>query len=131
MIYPEVIAWYGALTVSQLTKDKDLNDRLVRKFDPFLSEPGSQNISRSPHVDYRVFGMLPLEIYLQTKDERYLAIGKDLADAQWSATTPDGITTEARYWIDDMYMIPAVQVQAFRATKDAKYLDRAALTMSS
>lgn len=131
VIYPEVIAWYGALTVSRLTKDKDLNDRLVRKFDPFLSEPGSQNISKSPHVDYRVFGMLPLEIYLQTKDERYLAIGRDLADAQWSATTPDGITSEARYWIDDMYMIPALQVQAYRATKDAKYLDRAALTMSA
>ncbi len=34
------------------------------------------------------------------------------------------ITAEPRYWIDDMYMIPAVQVQAFRATGDAKYLDR-------
>lgn len=28
-------------------------------------------------------------------------------------------------------MIPAVQVQAFRATGDAKYLDRAALTMTA
>lgn len=129
VIYPEVITWHGALTVAGLTGDTDLRDRLVRKFEPYLSEPGSKNISQSAHVDYRVFGVLPLEIYLQTKDERCLQLGQGLADAQWATTTPDGITTEARYWIDDMYMIPAVQVQAFRATKDAKYLDRAALTM--
>jgi polyribonucleotide nucleotidyltransferase len=47
------------------------------------------------------------------------------------AGTPDGITAEARYWIDDMYMIPAVQVQAFRATGEGKYLDRAALAMAT
>ncbi|RYD31301.1 MAG: glycosyl hydrolase, partial [Verrucomicrobiaceae bacterium] len=52
-----------------------------------------------------------------------------LADAQWENPTPDGITAEARYWIDDMYMIPLVQAQAFRATGEMKYLDRAALTM--
>lgn len=129
VIYPEVIVWYGSLTVADLTRDKDLQERLVKKFEPFLSEPGSLNISRKAHVDYRVFGVLPLEIYLQTKDERCLKIGRELADAQWEQTTPDGITTEARYWIDDMYMIPVLQVQAYRATKDAKYLDRAAKTM--
>ena len=129
VIYPEVITWYGALTVADLTKDTALRDTLVRKFEPFLTEPGSKHINPSAHVDYRVFGTLPLEIYLQTKDERCLKVGLGLADAQWEKTTPDGITAEARYWIDDMYMIPAVQVQAFRATKDAKYLDRAALAM--
>lgn len=129
VIYPEVITWYGSLTVAGLTKDEELRDRLIRKFEPFLTEPGSKNINQSAHVDYRVFGILPLEIYLQTKDERFLKIGLALADAQWEKTTPDGITAEARYWIDDMYMIPAVQVQAFRATHDAKYLDRAALAM--
>ena len=30
-----------------------------------------------------------------------------------------------------MYMITAVQVQAYRATKDSKYIDRAALTMAA
>ena len=33
-------------------------------------------------------------------------------------------------WIDDMYMLIIVQLQAYRATGDAKYLDRAALEMS-
>ena len=116
-------------TVAQLTGDTNLTARLIQKFEPLLTEAGAKRINRSTHVDYRVFGVVPLEIYLQTKDKRCLDLGLSLADAQWAKTTPDGITAEARYWIDDMYMIPAVQVQAFRATGEAKYLDRAALTM--
>jgi len=131
IIYPEAITWYGSLTVAQLTGDTNLTARLMQKFAPLLNEPGKQRINRSAHVDYRVFGIVPLEIYLQTKDNRYLELGLSLADAQWAKTTSDGITAEARYWIDDMYMIPAVQAQAFRATGDAKYLDRAALAMSA
>ena len=129
VIYPEVCTWYGSLTLAKLIKDQDLTARLIRKFDPLLTPDGSKKISPDAHVDYRVFGVVPLEIYIQTKDKRYLEIGLGLADKQWDKTTEDGITSEARYWIDDMYMIPAVQVQAFRATNDAKYLDRAALTM--
>jgi len=130
VIYPEVCAWYGGLTVAELTNDRDLKTRLIQKFDPLLTNRAKQ-ISPEPHVDYRVFGVVPLEIYLQTKQQQYLDLGKGLADKQWEKTTPDGITTEARYWIDDMYMITAVQVQAYRATYDAPYLDRAAITMAA
>jgi unsaturated rhamnogalacturonyl hydrolase len=129
VIYPEVIAWYGSLTVASLTQDQGLADRLVQKFEPLLSETGSKKINQSAHVDYRVFGALPLEIYMQNKDGRCRDLGLSLADAQWKNPTPDGITSEARYWIDDMYMIPLVQAQAYRATADTKYIDRAALTM--
>jgi unsaturated rhamnogalacturonyl hydrolase len=129
VIYPEVCAWYGSLTVAQLIGDTGLRDRLVRKFDPLLTPEGSKNVSPDAHVDYRVFGAVPLEIYLQTKRPRFLELGRSFADKQWETTTPDGITAEARYWIDDMYMITAVQVQAYRATGDARYLDRAAMAM--
>jgi unsaturated rhamnogalacturonyl hydrolase len=105
-----------------------LRTDLIRKFDPLLSTE-ARRIPVNAHVDDRVFGAAPLEIYLQTRDETYLTIGKTLADKQWSRTTPDGITTEARYWIDDMYMITAVQSQAYRATGDRVYLDRAAQAM--
>jgi len=131
IIYPEVCTWYGALTVAQLTQDKDLQSRLIRKFDQLMTPPDSSMISQSPHVDFRVFGTVPLEIYMQTKEAKYLELGKSFADHQWEKTTPDGITSEARYWIDDMFMITAVQVQAYRATGDAKYIDRAALAMSA
>lgn len=130
VIYPEVCAWYGSLTVAQLTNDQDLRKRLIEKFDPLLGEH-AQWISQEAHVDMRVFGLVPLEIYLQTKQPKYLDLGRGLADHQWDKTTSDGITAEARYWIDDMYMITAVQAEAFRATRDRKYLDRAALTMAA
>jgi unsaturated rhamnogalacturonyl hydrolase len=129
LIYPEVCTWYGALNVVESTKNKDLQNRLVQKFDRFLTAEGGKNISPAAHVDYRVIGIVPLEIYQQKKGERYLAFGRDLADKQWEKTTDDGITAEARYWIDDMYMITAVQMQAYRATGDKKYIERAAKTM--
>ena len=131
VIYPEVCAGYGALTVAELTKDKDLKRKLIQKFAPLWTADGQSRISLQAHVDYRVFGAVPLELYMQTKDQKYLALGKNLADQQWAKVTPDGITAEARYWIDDMYMITAVQVQAYRATGDMKYVDRAAVTMAA
>ena len=128
VIYPEVCTWYGALTTAKLSEDKDLQERLIARFDRFFDQDANR-ISPNAHVDYRVFGAVPLEIYLQNQDERCLDIGKGLADKQWAETTDDGITKEARYWIDDMYMISAVQTQAYRATDDMTYLDRSALTM--
>jgi rhamnogalacturonyl hydrolase YesR len=131
VIYPEVCAWYGSLTVAKLTNDNDLKARLIQKFDPLLTPGEAKRISQEPHVDYRVFGAAALEIYMQTKDRRFFDIGIGLANKQWEKTSPDGITAEARYWIDDMFMITAVQVQAYRATGDAKYIDRAAMTMAA
>lgn len=131
VIYPEVCAWYGGLEVARLTHDADLHKRLVAKYDVLLTPEGAKRISDDAHVDYRVFGIVPLEIGLLTQDAKFTAAGQYFADAQWAKPTADGITHEARYWIDDMFMSPAVQVQAYRATRDAKYLDRAALMMAA
>jgi unsaturated rhamnogalacturonyl hydrolase len=109
IIYPEVCAWYGALNVARLTGDTDLQARLVRKFDPLLTAESAKRISPQAHVDFRVFGVVPLEIFIQTTEQKYLDLGRGFADRQWETT--------------------AVQVQAFRATGDAKYLDRAARAM--
>jgi unsaturated rhamnogalacturonyl hydrolase len=145
IVYPEVCTWYGALTFAQHSGDKELASKLIRRFEPLLSSPGSALIHRERHVDYSMFGSLPLEIYLQTKDPKYLALGKSFADAQWDRLPPDvhvrdgmppeslaaGLTPETRFWVDDMYMITILQVQAFRATGDSRYLDRAALEMAA
>jgi len=130
-IYPEICGEYGSLKVAKQAGDTDLQKRLVRRFEPFLTPEGEKRFSRQAHVDYRVAGAVPLEIYRQTKNEQALALGLKLADAQWAKPTADGITHEARYWVDDMFMISAVQVQAFRATGEQKYLDRAALAMAA
>jgi len=126
LIYPEACAWYGALTVAALSRNNTLRDQAVERFHRFLGPEGDARISTNAHVDYRVIGIVPLEIYIQTKDPRCLDLGRTMADAQWENPTEDGLTREARYWVDDIYMISCLQAQAFRATGDKKYLDRAA-----
>ena len=97
----------------------DLQRRLVHKFDPLLTPEGSKNISPDAHVDYpRLRRGAPRDLHADPGTPRFLELGRSFADKQWETTTPDGITTEARYWIDDMFMITAVQVQAYRATGD-------------
>ncbi len=126
--YPESVAWYGALTFAQLSGDKDLTARLIQRFDPLFAEE-SNLVPEPNHVDSTVFGSVPLEIFIERKDRKYLELGQRLADKQWDNPTADGLTNQTRYWIDDMYMITLVEVQGYRATGDPKYLDRAALEM--
>ena len=129
IIYPEVCTWYGALTFAQLTHDTNLTQRLIQRFEPLFGEKASL-IPKPNHVDNTVFGTVPLEIYIETKEPKYLELGKSMAEAQWQDPTTDDLTRQTRYWIDDMYMITAVEVQAYLATRDRKYLDRAAHEMS-
>jgi unsaturated rhamnogalacturonyl hydrolase len=128
--YPEACAWYGSLTLAQRISNQNLTQQLVDKFDPLLTADGANHISTAADVDYRVFGIVPLELFIETGDCRYQSTGLKLADSQWQNTT-GGITSEARLWSDDMFMIAGLQVQAYRATGDTKYLDRAALTISN
>jgi rhamnogalacturonyl hydrolase YesR len=74
-------------------------------------------------------------LYIQTKDPNYLKMGLQFADKQWGSPegprvrpnhtgfTQRGLTWQTRMWIDDMFMITAVQSQAYRATGDRKYID--------
>src|ERR1035438_8911221 len=64
IIYPEVCAWYGALTFSQLSGDKDLTRRLIARFEPLLTPAESNLVPTERHVDFSVFGAVPLEIYI-------------------------------------------------------------------
>jgi rhamnogalacturonyl hydrolase YesR/catechol 2,3-dioxygenase-like lactoylglutathione lyase family enzyme len=129
IIYPEVCTWYGALTFARLSGDQELLDSLIKRFDPLLLPENAGLIERTPHVDFSIFGAVPLQIYLESKDKKYFDMGIWFADRQWENPRPDGLTQETRFWIDDMYMETLVQVQAFRATGDAKYLDRSSLEM--
>jgi unsaturated rhamnogalacturonyl hydrolase len=130
--YSEVCAWYGALTYAQLTHDDALRAELIKKYEPLM--PGGAEASRIPqrhHVDDSIFGIISLEIAIQTKDPKQLEIGKAWADRQWENPQPDGLSGETRYWIDDMYMLTILQLEAYRATGDKKYLDRDANEMVS
>jgi unsaturated rhamnogalacturonyl hydrolase len=128
--YSEVCAWYGALTFAQLTHDDALRQELIKKFEPLMPNGAeAERIPKRHHVDDEIFGVVPLEIAIQTKDPKYLAFGKSFADSQWNHPLPDGLSDETRYWIDDMYMLTMLQLEAYRATGDKKYLDRDAKEM--
>jgi rhamnogalacturonyl hydrolase YesR len=131
VIYPEVIAWYGALTFAEATQNADLQQKLIDKFSLFSTPEGAAHISANNGVDYHVFGAVPLEIYRLTKVQGYLDLGRSFADKQFATTNAEGLSgTDTRYWVDDLYMLPLVELQAYRATNDKKYLDRVALTFS-
>jgi rhamnogalacturonyl hydrolase YesR len=130
--YAEDSTWYSALEFAKLTKDQALTDALIKRYDPWQTEEGQQKlVSWRRHVDTNIFGIVPLELYMRTKDPKYLVLGKKLADQQWENPTPDGLSPESRFWIDDAYMITILQVQAYRATRNKVYLDRAALEMAA
>ena len=158
--YPDVCTWLGGLWFAKETGNQELTGKLIARFEPlFTTESHLQ--PKPNHVDNNVFGALPLELYLQTGEERYKALGMKYADSQW--TLPEGWTLElqdscrsamygdfvdadvcqsqqkewadkgyswqTRFWLDDMFMITTIQAQAYRVTKDQKYIDRAAREM--
>ena len=136
--YPETFYWNGALRYAYLAKDKELLNRLQDKFEPlFTEEKALQPIMN--HVDVNMFGSLPLELYLVTKDKKYWYLGLPYADSQWKVPAnakPEekewaekGYSWQTRLWIDDMYMITIVQTHAYKVTNDSKYIDRAAKEM--
>lgn len=114
--YKTACEWYGALGVANHTENDSLLGSLVTKFDPLKTNFVADMKSGDEHVDRYIFGMVPLEIYLQTGDESYLPLGVQVADGQHS---PD----QTRDAIDDMFMMTGLQLQAYRATDDDKYLD--------
>jgi rhamnogalacturonyl hydrolase YesR len=129
--YPGVVTWFGAFKVAEATADKELEEKLIRRFDYYLQPATKKHFPSKEHVDYAVLGVVPLEIFRRTKDNKYRDLGLQRADGQWKKTTEDGLTTQARFWVDDIYMIAAIQTTAYRITKDPVYLDRAALTTST
>ena len=150
MNYSVVSLWVNSLEFARNTGNKELEQRLIDFFEPFFG--GKKALcNRDNHVDFSIFGAIPLEIYLLNGDERALKMGLRYADHQWEnpegesgarvggngnfpleeqrAFLENGYSPQTRLWIDDMYMITALQTQAYRATGDSKYIDRTAREM--
>jgi unsaturated rhamnogalacturonyl hydrolase len=123
--YAEVASAYGAARLAAATGDSALFARVAARHRRLLD---AQIANSANHVDANVYGVWPLELYRRTRDKADLGRGLALADGQWRAPRPDGLSAQTRFWIDDIWMIGALQLQAWRATDDARYLDRAAHT---
>lgn len=122
--YAEAAMGYGALKFAHATRNRKLLKALAVRY---RDVPGTGDLLAAGHVDANVYGILPLELHRVNKDVRKLKEGLALADAQWLDPRADGLTRQTRYWIDDVWMINSLQIQAYRATGEEKYLDRAAL----
>ncbi len=120
--YKDACEWYGAFGVAQLTKSQDLLSALVTKFDPLKDTFVKDMVSGAEHVDRYVYGIVPLEIYLQTGDDSYVSPGALVADVQQA-------TNQTRNAIDDMFMMTSLQLQAYRATGESTYIDFMSDTM--
>lgn len=130
--YAEACTAVGALRFADTIGDKELLAKVVARYEGLLEpEEGNKLITRIQHVDFNLMGIVPLQIYLVTGDERYKTFGLTFADSQWDKTIEGGLTDQTRWWIDDMYMVGMLQIQAYRATKDEKYADRAALQLAA
>ena len=136
--YAEVCTWYGALRFAELTNNKELIKLLRNRFE-LLFHLEKELLPPPIHVDQNMFGCLPLRFYNITKDKRYLDLGLPYADTQWELPAnaneeerkwdKKGYSWQTRLWIDDMYMITIVQSEAYKATGDPKYINRAAKEM--
>ena len=121
--YSEVGAAIGVARYAGLTGNTEIIERLTERYMRIIEEevPNTAN-----HVDANVYGALPLELYMHNGNEIFYEQGITLADSQWVDPWPNGLTSQTRYWIDDVWMIGMLQTQAYRATGDRVYLNRAA-----
>lgn len=136
--YAEVCALYGALRFSVSVNNQELVKKLQNRFE-YLCSKESNLLPVMNHVDLNMFGCLPLEFYKISGTQSYFDLGIPYANTQWDI--PESLKSEekawfnknyswqTRLWIDDMFMITIIQSQAFRATGDRKYIDRAAREM--
>lgn len=131
IVYPEICAGFGALRFAEVTGNTKLEQKLIARYAPLLRPENHRLISPMHHVDFSVFGALPLEIYLRNGDTNGLALGLAKADQQWENPLTTGLTRETRWWVDDAWMIGSLQIQAYRATQDVKYADHTATQLAA
>jgi len=118
--YAEVATALGAARFAATTGDAGL---LARGGDRWARARGLANTAN--HVDANVVGIWP-QLLGDPQGE-----GVALADGQWRETDATGLTRQARFWIDDIWMIGALQAEAWRRTREPRFLDRAALTATT
>jgi len=126
--YAEACTGFGAARLAGLLNDSDILNKLSDRYTRVIED---SLVKGTAHVDANVYGILPLELYMRGGEEKFLQQGLKLANEQWEDTLPDGLTRQVRYWIDDVWMIASLQVQAYRATGNEIYLERAAKVTDS
>lgn len=118
--YAEVATALGAMRFAERIGDPRLGSLVGQRWSRARELPNSAN-----HVDASVVGIWPM--LLGDPQGQGLA----LADGQWREADETGLTRQARFWIDDIWMIGALQAESWRLTRAPRFLDRAALTANA
>ena len=116
--YAVACAWHGTLVYAGLTQDPALINGSANLY------PGSRPTGS---VDDNIFGIWGLGLYQQTNNTNARDDGLYLADEEYNPPNSDGLCKYTRFWVDDLYMICSLQIQAYKSTGDTKYLDRCKL----
>lgn len=121
--YQKVCTYYGSLVLADALGDKTITEKIIKGYVPYLEGRKKPHMG---HVDYNVFGIWPFELFRQTGREEYLAIPQKLVSNEYRELNSEGLSGLSRYWVDDMYMVGSLQVQAYKSLKDTVFLNRAA-----
>lgn len=119
----EVIAYYGILSFAEVSENHELRLRVEERYRPYLTEEKKPGFG---HVDANVFGIIPYKLAIMTANKEYLKVGQWLADTEYTWLRDDGLTRYARFWVDDIFMVCALQGAAYQATQNSLYADRCA-----
>ena len=109
--YPVVSLWVNSLEYARLVGDEALRRKLTDLFEPFY--PGgakADKVTKPRHVDFNVFGAVPLEIAIQTGDPRARQMGLRYADDQWEQSRPDDLDVFPG-WLKSHYVDPERQLE--------------------
>ncbi|MBN2807823.1 MAG: DUF1593 domain-containing protein [Prolixibacteraceae bacterium] len=108
--YADICAFYGSCIFGDAIGDSSIYQGINKRYN--RATP-----IQTTDIDQNSCGILPLHLYLHSKNAQQLKLGTDAADAN---IINGGHFRNA---IDDMYMTGSLLVQAYRAIGDEKYLD--------
>ena len=81
--YHEVCTWNGAIMWGRAMGDDVIIRKMKERFDDLLANH-KENIPAKNHVDFNMFGSLPLSLYKSfPTEESYKEMGLSYADSQW------------------------------------------------
>ncbi len=136
--YPEVCTWLGGIWFANVSRNVELLNSLEKRLSVLL-EKENQLVPPPTTVSNSIFGAVPLEIYLKTKNKKYFELGMTYAEKQWNLPenaeanqkkwADEGYSWQTRLWIDDIYVMEVLQIPAYLASGDRKYADRMAREM--
>jgi rhamnogalacturonyl hydrolase YesR len=129
--YQETCSGYGAVRFASAINDQDLLNQVITRYQAIITPDGAGLLPKPDHDDRSVFGILPLELFKITQDQKYLALGLSYADAQFATLNPDGLSSETRGYIDEAFKIPVMQILAYAASQKADYAANSVKQMNS